>query len=294
MPEPIQITFLGTGSGIPSLKRGHPAILFRRAGENWLFDCGESAQLGLERAGVSPVKISKIFISHWHADHFAGLLPMIETMHLLGKRDALEIYGPEAGRFIDDIMDLSYWGVGFKLKAIEADGMLVDNDEFSVSSVKVEHGVPAVGYVYQEKDHWKIDVSKAKKLGIQPGPMLGMLKLVGKARSKKGTVRFEDIATPFAGRKIAYSGDTIVCKRFFEAARGADLLIHDSTFIEPTPTKFHSSVREVARMAKKYSVKKLVLTHFSRRYQDTSEILAVAKPIFKNVSAAYDGYGVEL
>ena len=82
MPVPIEVTILGSGSAIPTLKRGHPAVLLKRGPDCFLLDCGENAQLELERAGISPLRISKIFITHWHADHFAGLLPLLETMHL--------------------------------------------------------------------------------------------------------------------------------------------------------------------------------------------------------------------
>lgn len=107
MPVPIQVTVLGSGSAIPTLKRGHPAILLQRAADCFLLDCGESAQLGLEKAGVSPVRINKIFITHWHADHFAGLLPLLETMHLNNRTAPLELYGPDARRFVRDILDLA-------------------------------------------------------------------------------------------------------------------------------------------------------------------------------------------
>jgi ribonuclease Z len=96
------------------------------------------------------------------------------------------------------------------------------------------------------------------------------------------------------GRKVVYSGDTMACKLLFEEARGADLLIHDGTFVEPMEGRAHPSVREVAKLAKSYGVQKLVLTHLSRRYRDTKETLAAAKAIFKNTVVAEDGMRIKI
>jgi ribonuclease Z len=293
MPEPINITFLGTGAAVPTLKRRHAAILFQYGGDYFLFDCGEGTQLQLEKIKTSPMRLSKIFITHWHADHFSGLLPMIESLHLSRRTEPLEVYGPEASRFMDAIIELSYWGIGFgiKTKDVNEDDVvekLVDNERYEIYSIRVSHSVPTVGYCFKEKDHWSIDVKKAKKYGLE-GKQLRVIKNEGKIKVGKKVVKIGQIATKKEGRKIVYSGDTIPCKQLFEMAREADLLIHDGTFIElPDLERPHSSAIEVARLAKKYKVKKLVLTHISRRYKNGKEVLDAVKPIFKNVIVAED------
>jgi len=293
MPEPINITFLGTGAAIPSLKRGHPAIIFHYGPDYFLFDCGEGTQLQMEKAKVSPMKLSKIFITHWHADHFAGLLPMIESLHLSRRKEPLEIYGPEASRFVDAIVEMSYWGIGFDVKANDFDEdkeieKLIDNDRYEIYAIRVIHSVPAVGYCFKEKDHWNIDVKKAKKYGLE-GKKLRTIKENGKIKVGNKIVRLEQIAVKKAGRKIIYSGDTEPCKTLFEMAREADLLIHDGTFIELLDVERpHSSAVEIAKLAKKYKVKKLIITHLSKRYKTTKEVLDAVKPIFKNVIVAED------
>jgi ribonuclease Z len=139
-----------------------------------------------------------------------------------------------------------------------------------------------------EKDSWNIDVKKAKKYGLE-GKLLKVIKREGKIVADKKTVMLEQIAKKKEGRKIVYSGDTVPCKQLFEMARGADLLIHDGTFIElPDIERPHSSAVEVAKLAKKYKVKKLILTHLSRRYRTNKEVLDAVKPIFKNVVVAED------
>jgi ribonuclease Z len=299
MPEPINIRFLGTGAAIPTLKRRHAAILFHFGSEYFLFDCGEGTQLQMDKAKISPMKLSKVFISHWHADHFSGLLPMIESLHLSRRTEPLEIYGPEASRFIDALVELSYWGVGFEVRPKDvgeesAVEKIVDAENYEIYSIRVEHSVPAVGYCFKEKDHWGIDAAKAKKLGLE-GRQLRTIKDDGKIKVGSKTILLEQIAKKKEGRKVVYSGDTVPCEQLFEMARGADLLIHDSTFVEmPDVDRPHASAVEVAKLAKKYKVKKLVLTHLSRRYKTSKEVLDAVKPIFDNVVVAEDLMGITL
>ena len=183
MPLPIEIFFLGTGSSIPSEERRQAAYVLRRGIDVFLFDCGESAQLGLQKQNISPLKISKIFISHWHADHFAGLLPLIETMHLLGRKTPLEIFAPEASRFVDGITELSYYGIGFEIRARdcseEEKKKLFENSEFEIFSIPVKHSVPACGFIFSEKPHIKIDAKLAKKFGLEAGPTFAEIKSSG-------------------------------------------------------------------------------------------------------------------
>lgn len=291
MPEPIDIILLGTGCGIPSPRRHHPAVLLKYKGEYMLFDCGENVQLQLEKAGVSPMKISKIFITHWHADHFAGLLPLLETLHLSRREKPLEIYAPEASRFIDAIVELSYWGIGFKVIArdisLEKEIEKIEDKEYEIYAVKTKHSVPSCGYCFKEKDSWRIDVKKAKKYGLE-GKILKEIKEKGKIVYKGKTFKIQDVGYLQKGKKIIYSGDTIPCKNIFSMAKEADLLIHDGTFLEPEPERPHASASEVAKLSKKYKVKKLVLTHLSRRYKTSQEILKIAKPIFKDTVIAED------
>lgn len=291
MPEPINITFLGTGAAIPSLKRRHPAILLQYEGDYLLFDCGEGTQLQMVKARVSPMKISRIFISHWHADHFSGLLPLIETLHLSRRKEPLEIFGPEASFFVDTLTELSYWGIGFKLNTKDCGEKdfekLVETDTYEVYSIKVKHTVPAVGYLFKEKDRWNIDVNLAKKFGLE-GKQLKIIKEKGSIKVGNKIIKLSQIARKKEGRKIVYSGDTLAYEKLFQIAENADILIHDGTFVEPEESRAHSSIQDVAKLAKKYGVKKLILTHFSRRYKKDKELIDAVKPIFKNAIIAED------
>jgi ribonuclease Z len=300
----IIITFLGTVSGIPSLKRNHPAIAleyFTDYRDVLLFDCGEGTQKQLMKSGISFMQINKIFISHWHADHFAGLIPMIQTMNLENRRKKLTIYGPEAERFVSNIIDLGYFGLRFPVKAVNvpfegSEISLVDETEdYQIFSIPVFHSVPTVAFCLQEKDKWNIDEGKLKKLGIKRGPWLKKLKRSGKLEYKGKKVKIQDVGYVKEGLKVVYSGDTKPCNNIVKISKDADLLIHDGTFLEgDVGSKAHADVKEAAKLAKKAKVKQLILTHISRRYTDLKELEEEAKKEFKNSRVAYDFMKVKL
>lgn len=294
---PIEIIFLGTGSGVPTLRRGQPAILLNYGGDCTLFDCGEGCQLALQKAKISPMKIRRICISHWHADHFSGLLPLIETMHLFGRKEELEICGPEASRFIDSLLELSYLGFGFEIEAKDASTeekeRIFSGTEYEIFSIPVKHSVPAVGHLFKERDKWNIDKRRAKKLGLG-GHILQDLKEKGKIKCGNKTIGIGDVARLTAGRKIIYSGDTEPVESLFREK--PDLMMHDGTFVEDENIEIysHSSAQQVAKLAKKYRIKKLILTHLSRRYKTETPLLNAVKPIFKNALVARDGMRIIL
>ncbi len=294
----IEIVILGSGSAIPTPERGHPSTLFNRSGELFLFDCGEGTQTRVRAAGYSPQKIKSIFISHWHADHFSGLLPLFETLNLMGRKEELKIFGPQAERFVSDLLELSYYSVGFPLRAINCplDGpkKLIDAAEYEIFSIPVKHSVPAVGYFFREKERWNLSPKKLKSFGLKPSPLLQELKEKGRVTFGNKTIKLAQVAEKTAGRSFAYSGDTQPFKPFFKLISGCDLLIHDSTFLEPTPTKSHSSAAEAAILAKRFKIKKLVLSHFSQRYKSEKELLRAARRVFSKTVAARDGLKIQL
>jgi len=300
----IIITFLGTVSGIPSLKRNHPAIAleyFTDYRDVLLFDCGEGTQKQLMKSGISFMQINKIFITHWHADHFAGLIPLIQTMNLENRKKPLTIYGPEAERFVSDIIDLGYFGLRFPVRAVNVPfegseiSLIDETEDYKLTSIPVLHSVPTVAFCFQEKDKWNIDEGKLKKLGIKRGPWLKKLKKSGKLEWKGKKVKIEDVGYVKKGLKTVYSGDTKPCDNIVKISKNADLLIHDGTFLEEDVGEAaHADVKEAAKLAKKAKVKQLILTHISRRYTDLKELEEEARKVFKNSKVAYDFMKVKL
>ncbi|MEM5815350.1 MAG: ribonuclease Z [Candidatus Aenigmatarchaeota archaeon] len=297
----IVVHFLGTVSGIPSKERNHPAIAleyhyYRK--ETLLFDCGEGTQKQLMISKISFMDIDKIFITHWHADHFSGLIPLLQTMNLEKRKRELKIFGPEASKFVSNIINLGYFGLRFSLKAIDVpfEGNQINkidrSKEYEIFSVPVLHTVPSVAYCFKEKDRWKIDKKKLKELSLDGGKWLKKLKEEGEVTINGKTIRIEDVGYFERGLKIVYSGDTKPCENLVELSKDADLLIHDATFSEEDEDeqKYHSTVKDAAIIAKKANVKQLVLTHISRRYQgdEVKKLEEEAKQIFENSIIAYD------
>ena len=302
----IELTFLGTGSGIASLKRNHAAIVLEYSSDERdiiLFDCGEGTQLQFMKSGISFMKVDKIFITHWHADHFSGLIPLIQTMNMEGRERPLKIIGPEAERFVSDILDLGYFGMRFEVVAMDVPytgeemTKVDETDEYEIFSIPVFPTVPAVGYVFKEKEKWTIDTEKMKKMKLRKGKWLKDLKKEGKVMYKGKKIKIQDIADLKPGLTVVYSGDTKPSENVVRAAKGADLLIHDGTFLEEEEGKAHADVSQAATIAKKAGVKQLIITHLSRRYntkKDVYEIKKTAQGIFLNTNIAYDGMKVKL
>lgn len=294
----LDIVFLGTGSSVPSRTRNLASLWMSYSGaegESFLFDCGEGTQRQLMNARLSFMKLQRIFISHWHADHWAGLIGLIQTMNLERRRNALHIYAPEAERFVEGILELGYWAPRFRV--IPADvpfegdeaTILYHTKNFEILSTPARHSVPAVIYCFKEKDKVNIDIKKAEKLfGLKQGRLIGKLKEKGTITFRGKEITLQEVAVVKKGVKVVYTGDTKTCPTLEAIAKGADLLIHDSTFESQEETKMHAGAKDAAELAKKAGVKKLALTHFSRRYQDVTPLEEAAKKIFPDTFSARD------
>jgi ribonuclease Z len=291
--KPLEVVILGSGSIVPTKDRHHSAIWVRREGDVFLWDCGEGTQRQIQKAGLSFMKVDRIFITHWHADHFAGLLGLIETFNLEGRERKLEIYGPEASRFVSLLLDLSWYDFGFEIEAIDVnfddkeETVLVEEDEYMIKSVPTEHSVPSVAYSLEEKDSLNINEDKAAEFDLYPGPKMGELKDKGEVQHKGKKIKLEDVSDLTKGRKVVYSGDTLPCDMVKELSQDAEMLIHDATFEDETSYK-HASAVDAAKLARDSNVKKLVLTHYSRRYKDTSVLREAASEFHDNVVVAKD------
>lgn len=301
----IEVIFLGTVSGVPTRDRNHSAIIWNHCGEKketMLLDCGEGTQRQMLIAGISLMDIDKIFITHWHADHFAGLIPLIQTMNLERRQKPLYIFAPEAERFVSDIVDLGYFGLKFEVEAVnlpfegEEVHKIFETEDYEMLSVPTMHTVPSVAFALREKEKWNIDPAKIKKLKMKPGAWMKKLKEKGEAEYGGKKIKLKDVASGSSGLKVVYTGDTKPCKTVEKISEKADLLIHDGTFLEleDSKGKHHADVGQAAKLAKSAKVKQLILTHISRRYRDTKPLEIEAKKLFKNTKIAHDFMKVQI
>jgi ribonuclease Z len=302
MVEKINITFLGTGSAIPTARRNHPAMLLQYRGENMLFDCGEGTQRQFRKAKMNPCKVTKILISHWHGDHVLGLPGLLMTMMMNGYNKNLEIYGPrgtkERVRQYFDLIRLD----GQKLNAVVKEvskGIIFDGDEFMIEAAEMSHDTPVVAYSFIVKEKKRLDKEKLAKLKIPNSPLVGELvrgktvEIGGKKVDGKKLMYVEN------QRKVTFLMDTRKCDGAVAIAKGADVLISEATYSkeenEMAEEYGHLTSVDAATIAKKARVRALVLMHLSQRYDAVPKIiLNEAKEVFENVMVVEDLDGIEL
>ncbi len=293
----MRLVFLGTGGSWPTKYRNVMSIALQFNSEVILFDCGEGTQRQMTHTSISFMKINKIFITHFHADHFLGIPGLLQTMNLNDREDELHIYGPPGTiNLVKDLLSLGYFKAGFEICAHDLNpGESVRGSGYSVKAVQACHNVPAYGYVFEEDMRpGRFNKKKALELGIPEGPLFGRLQR-GESIEIDGKTIVPDmvLGPPRKGIKIAYSGDTGPCRSFVESAKEADVLIHEATLDDDMEEKArrygHSTAKEAAQIAKKAKVSKLILVHISPRYEEgAKKLLESAKNIFQNVIIAED------
>ena len=300
----LTVTFLGTSGSVPTPKRALPAIAIQRKDELILFDCGEGVQRQMIQAGIGFHRKAKVFITHMHGDHVLGLPGLLQTMSLLERERKLDIYGPVGIKaFIEAIKQTVQFVLTFPVNVyeIEDEGVVCREKEYEIYAKWVEHVIPSLAYALAEKPRpGRFFPEKAKKLGIEEGPLWGKLQSGVSVRLPNGrAVKSEEVTGPMrSGRKIVYTGDTKSTENLVKFAENADLLIHDATFddelVERAQEDGHSTPSQAAETAKKAKVKWLILIHISARYKDASVLVEQAKKIFSKVDVAEDFMKIEL
>jgi len=286
----LKIIFLGTGGSWPTVYRNVSSIAIKRGKEVIIFDCGEGTQRQLQKSKISYMQISKIFITHFHGDHFLGIPGLIQTMQLNDRKEPLYIYGPKGIiKLVDDLLSLGYFKPNYKIEAFEVDeNDKIDFEGYSIIPFKVKHGVPSLGYSLIENIRpGKFDKEKALSLGIPEGPLFSKIqkgKTITLDNGKKITSNMI-LGPSRKGRKIVISGDTAPIEKMIVYAKDADVLIHEATFssefIDIAADYGHTTANQAAEIAKSAKVKKLYLTHISPRHLDYKRLLNEAQNIFK-------------
>ena len=299
----LSVTFLGTGAACPTVDRNVAALAVQREGETILFDCGEGTQRQMMRYGVG-FSFTEVFFTHFHADHMLGITGLLRTMGLQDRTAPVTLYGPRgAQRILGAAMSLGIERNKFPVEVVEIRaGDRLRRDEYDIVVFETQHRADTVGYALAEHTRLgRFHPERARELGVPEGPLWGRL-------HKGETVTLDDgrtvsppdlVGAPRRGRTLVYSGDTRPHLALLEAARGADLLIHEATFggdeADRAVETGHSTAAEAARVALEAGVRRLVLTHISPRYtRDAPELLAEARAVFPETAIARDGMTVEV
>jgi ribonuclease Z len=299
----MKITILGTSSMVPTKDSNVTGIYFEHKGEGFLLDCGEGTQRQMSIAGINRIKVKKILITHWHGDHVSGLVGLIQTIGHGAEEPELDIYGPVGSKEVMYHLMRSclfYNRVNIRVHEIDATKLktVVDNGEYQIQAINLEHSVPCLGYNFIVKDKYNINVPKAAEAGIKPGPLMGKLQKTGSVKIGNKTVNVEDVGTKKKGKKVSFIFDTRICPQCMELANKSDLLISESSFeqqhAERAAKVKHLSTKDAADIATQAQVKKLVITHFSQRYKDRDNLKQEITDLFPNSAVAYDLMNIKL
>ena len=298
----MKIVFLGTSAAQPTEERSLTCICIEREGEVLMFDAGEGAQMSYLKSGLGWNKKMKIFVTHLHGDHCIGILGLLQTMTLQHRAEPIEIYGPDGiEEFIAANIKVLNFGLSFPVLITSInEGIVVEEKDYLVLTCKADHSIPAFSYVFQEKDKpGKFFLEKAKEIGIPEGNLWHKLQMGNEIEFNGKIIKPSDVlGEKRPGRKIGISGDTRPTKKLETFFENCDYLSFDSTFSSKLKEKayetHHSTAEEAAQLAKNANVKKLILTHFSARYKDETELLEEAKKIHESVIAAKDLLEIEI
>ncbi|MFH1400088.1 MAG: ribonuclease Z [Nanoarchaeota archaeon] len=293
----MQMVFLGTSSMVPTKERNVSGIYLEYDGEGILFDCGEGTQRQMNIAGLNRNKIRKILISHWHGDHVSGLIGLLQTMGNGQVSHTVRIWGPKGTsmRMHHLVQSVVHEGkMPIEVEELEPEGVetFFKGKGYSLVCAPLSHTTESLAYALVEHDTRKMSVSKAEKLGVRPGPLLGKLQRGHSVEYKGKTISPDDVSSVSRGKKVCVVYDTEMTPVIVDIAKGADVLVAEATYMERHADKAashkHMTASQVAQLAGQAGVKRLILTHFSQRYASVSDLEAEAQAVFPESVCAHD------
>lgn len=296
----FSVTILGSSSATPTSERNPTSQLVNHHDRLFMIDCGEGTQVTLRKLKIHFQKVNHIFISHLHGDHFYGLIGLISSMHLLGRDHELHIYGPP------ELEELIYYQLrasqttliyplAFHSTRSDEPGIIYEDSFLEVSTFPLNHRIATTGFLFREKPGWR-KVIKEKALAIKiPAWAYEKIRKGEDFTDEDGKFYPNDELTfdPPPSRSYAYCSDTAYHESVAGYIKGADLLYHEATFMNDREAnakeKFHSTASQAGKIAMLAGVKKLILGHFSARYDDLNPLLEEARVNFPETYLALEG-----
>ncbi|MBO9619023.1 MAG: ribonuclease Z [Niabella sp.] len=292
------VTILGNNSAVPAFDRHPTSQVLTMPNRKFLIDCGEGTQIQLINYKIRRSKISHIFISHLHGDHYFGLVGLLNSFALLGRQQELHVVGPPA---LQQILDLQFTAADTQLPyalhfhAIEQPGYLLTVGDVEISCFKTEHRIKCYGFVFREKKRpRRINPDAVKEHAIHYS-WFENLQMGKDYTAPDGTLIKNETLTFEApkGKTYAFCADTKYDESFIPDIEGADMIYHETTYLEnfrdQAVQRFHSTSKQAAAIAKKAGVKKLLIGHFSSRYDELGEFEKEAREVFPNTELALEG-----
>lgn len=300
----FEVTILGSGSAVPTLRRNPTAQVVNVNEHFYLIDCAEGTQMQMRKFELGLQSIDHIFISHLHGDHYLGLPGYLQTLHLLGRTRKITIFGPEPlGKLIMDHFTITNSTPRYPIDFVATNQkheLIFETKTLEVWTIPLKHKVPTTGFLFREKPKLRNMIMSALKEYKIPVYWIQRIKEGQDLVQEDGTVipNREMTTDPARSKSYAFCSDTAYHEEIVEYIKGLDLLYHEASFLEnlrdrATETQ-HSTAQDAAKIATMAGVKQLVIGHFSARYKDAEKFLAQAKPLFINTIAAEDGLVIKL
>jgi len=296
----FEVLILGSSSATPIYGRHPTAQLINVNEQLYLVDCGEGTQVQLMKYGIKSNRIKHIFISHLHGDHYLGLIGLLSSMHLVGRKDELHVYGPPA---LKEIVDLHFlhsqtvlrYPLHIHSTQDQTTAVVLENENLRVSSFPLDHRIACTGFRFDEKRHLPtIDREKTEAAGI-PNAYLSLIKRGHDYIAPDGTVyRWQELTIPPSEpRSYAYCSDTVRTVRYLPFIQEVDLLYHEATFlhemVDRAAETYHTTALQAGQVATEVGAKKLLIGHYSARYKDLKPLLEESKAAFAETQLALEG-----
>ncbi|MEM9457021.1 MAG: ribonuclease Z [Myxococcota bacterium] len=289
-----ELIVLGTASQVPTRHRNHNGYLLRWDDHGLLFDPGEGTQRQMTLASTRVSTITQILITHFHGDHCLGFAGICQRISLDNVSHEVHAYYPASGQaYYDRLRHASIFHDAATIvpHPVADGGCIAQADAWQLYAAKLDHGVDALGYRLQERDSHTMQPERLAALGVQ-GAAIGQLMRQGEIQVGDRSVTLDEVSVPRPGQVFAFVMDTRMCDAAIELARGADLLVCESTYLSEDADKArangHLTASEAATIAREAGARTLVLAHFSRRYPSVEPFLEQARQIHPDVVAAAD------
>ena len=301
----FELKILGSASATPFMDRHHTAQVLTVGNAQYLIDCGEDTQRRLLEHKIRHQRIRTVFISHLHGDHFFGLFGLLGTMHLNGRTEPLQLFGPPG---LDEVITTqfrhSFTQLSFELEFTAVDttrhAQVFEDKNLAVHTLPMRHRIPCCGYLFREQPRRRPLVKELLPAGLTPA-QLNALTLGEDVVDEQGAVLVANAAVttdPRPRRSYAFCSDTLYTESLADLVRGVDVLYHEATFLDDMRERalltYHSTARQAGLLARRAQVQRLLIGHFSSRYRDLEPLLTEAKTMFEWTELATEGLTVSV
>ena len=299
----LSVTILGNNSAVPAFNRHPTSQVVSQDGTNFLVDCGEGTQIQMIKYKIRRGRISHIFISHLHGDHYFGLVGLLNTFGLLSHQQELHVFGPAPlQQIIEMQMKVAETTLPYPLHfhTLTKHEVVVDNDDIRITAFPTAHRIECYGFLFEEKEgKRKLLIDKVRKLNIPMSFYSSLQRGLDYITPRGQVIKNADVTTASQrGKKYAFCADTRYNEDMIRYLYGADMIYHETTYLdnmrERAHDRFHSTTRQAAEIAKKAMVKKLLIGHFSSKYSSLEQFEREAREVFPNTELAVEGHTYEV